>query len=142
MFGNPSWFARRKYGGWGVMPRTWQGWAYVAVAALPFVVFQALPFWSPSVRTAVTVFWVGLVFFDVFDIMARMPRDERDRLHEALAERNALWAAVFVLAGGYVWRAAVAGPGAPLAVDPLVIAAVVAGLVAKAVSNVYLDRRD
>jgi len=27
MIGNPEWFQRRKYGGWGIFPKTWQGWA-------------------------------------------------------------------------------------------------------------------
>lgn len=29
MFAKTEWFQKRKYGGWGLTPRTWQGWAYV-----------------------------------------------------------------------------------------------------------------
>jgi hypothetical protein len=39
MFGDPSWF-RPKEWGWGLVPITWQGWAYtflwVALIVLPF----------------------------------------------------------------------------------------------------------
>lgn len=29
MLGNPKWFKRRKYSGWGLTPATWQGWVYL-----------------------------------------------------------------------------------------------------------------
>jgi hypothetical protein len=32
MIGNPEWFTYRIFG-WGVAPKTWQGWVYVAVVA-------------------------------------------------------------------------------------------------------------
>ncbi len=31
MLGNPKWFKRRKYTGWGLTPATWQGWAYMGI---------------------------------------------------------------------------------------------------------------
>lgn len=32
MIAQKEWFGRRKYTGWGVTPKTWQGWVYIAVA--------------------------------------------------------------------------------------------------------------
>jgi len=44
MFGKPDWF-RPKAFGWGLVPITWQGWAYSAawlgVVGLPFIVLAA-----------------------------------------------------------------------------------------------------
>lgn len=38
MIARADWFRRRKYGGWGVSPRTWQGWAYIVAILLPFII--------------------------------------------------------------------------------------------------------
>ena len=44
MIGKPSWFQRRKYGGWGLFPRVWQGWAYLVVAVGLFLLAPAAAF--------------------------------------------------------------------------------------------------
>jgi len=54
MIGKPEWFKRRKYGGWGIFPKTWQGWVYIAAIIIPFMVFNALPFWSEKTKMIVT----------------------------------------------------------------------------------------
>ncbi len=43
MLGKPEWFERRKYSGWGLTPKTWQGWAYIALMALPVLVMPVIP---------------------------------------------------------------------------------------------------
>lgn len=142
MLGKPAWFRRRKYGGWGVFPSTWQGWIYVAIALLPLFVIQQLTFWPSATRLAISLAWLGLVLVDVFDIMARLPRDERERLHEAVAERNALWAVVIILVAGYLYRAAISAASGQAYLDPLTLAALGGGVLVKAATNIYLDRRD
>lgn len=142
MIGKPAWFARRKYGGWGLMPKTWQGWVYLAAVIIPFAVFNALPFWSTKTRIIVTICWAAFLLVDVTHIMIKMPKDERDRLHEAIAERNALWAMILVLVLAVGYQAAKSAVTKTMQVDYFIIAAVFVALIVKGISNIYLDRKD
>jgi uncharacterized membrane protein len=84
-----------------------------------------------------------LLIADTVAIMFRMKKDERDMLHEAIAERNALWAIVSVLAAGIAYQAAQSAlTDGTAAVDPVIIIAIVAGLAVKALTNYRLDKKD
>ncbi|MFA5077696.1 MAG: hypothetical protein WC488_04685 [Candidatus Micrarchaeia archaeon] len=142
MIGKPEWFERRKYGGWGVVPKTREGWWYLVIMFVPFLIFQAIPFWSLEVRICLTAAWLAVVAFDTLDIMASMKNDERETMHEAIAERNAAWMMVAVLAIGLLYE----GIGSSLAqapyVDPFLAIALFAGLGAKAYTNWKLEREN
>jgi predicted Co/Zn/Cd cation transporter (cation efflux family) len=154
MLGKPQWFKRRKYGGWGFCPASWQGWIYLAVLLASFTLIQLLPMPGGLTRTAAMLAWAAVFSIDAIHIMVKMPRDERERIHEAVAERNALWAMVTALAAAaaYQFAAAYAAgstgmvqlPGSAVlgGIDPFIIAALFVGLAAKAATNVYLDSRD
>jgi hypothetical protein len=142
MIGKPEWFKRRKYGGWGIVPKTWQGWVYIIAIILPFAIFNALPYWNAKTRIIVTVLWALFLIIDVIHIMAKMPRDERDRLHEAIAERNALWAIIMVLVIGIGYQVARSTITGVMQIDYFIIAAVFAGVIVKGISNVYLDKKN
>ena len=141
MIGKPEWFARRKYGGWGLFPKTWQGWLYIIIAATPFFVFQFVG-WGNKARMTATIVWGIVITVDFFDIMIRLKKDERENIHEAIAERNALWAIIIVLVIGVAYQAAVSAAKQKIEVDPFIIAAVVVGVAVKAITNIYLDRKD
>jgi hypothetical protein len=98
MIGKPEWFERRKYGGWGVRPKTWQGYLYLVIIFIPFIIFQALPYWDAETRTVVTIGWLVFLLLDVTHIMMSLKRDERELKIEALSERNAAWVMVLILA--------------------------------------------
>jgi len=141
MIGKSHWFKRRKYSGWGVVPATWQGWVYTAVMISPLVflsfvqVNEAVP--------AILIIWVIVFAIDMADIMIRLPQDERERQHEATAERNALWVILAILATGIAFETAqTAVKGKDILVDPVIIIAILAGLIAKAATNWYLDRHN
>jgi hypothetical protein len=144
MFGKPEWFTRRKYLGWGIMPKTWQGWAYIAVFLAPVVVEKYVLHLSASAEQTFLLVWIVIFLADVFDIMMHLKHDERDRIHEAFAERNALWAVMLSLVVGILYRASVAVfiPSVTQPVDPVIIVALFAGLAAKGATNIYLDRKD
>jgi hypothetical protein len=148
MLGKPHWFQRRKYGGWGLYPKTWQGWAYIGAAIAIFALIQVIPLGDPQapgtsqIRIIATFILAGILVLDTIHIMAKLPMDERDRIHEAIAERNALWAIIAVLAGGIGWQAATSAVNDINMVDPVIIVALILGLLAKAVTNLYLDRKD
>ena len=142
MIGKPEWFARRKYGGWGIMPKTWQGWVYIAIVLIPFAIFEALPFWSLKTRIIVMVVWALFLLIDVTHIMVTLPKDEREKKHEAIAERNALWVMMLVLVVAILYQMMRSALTKTLQVDYFIIAAVFAGLIAKGITNIYLDKRD
>ena len=143
MIAQPQWFARRKYLGWGLYPKTWQGWVYIAVMIALLVIMSFVPTVSAQTVQTVTLIWVGLCIVDIADVMVRMNKDEREKIHEAFAERNALWVmlAILVVAIGYQASQSIVKTGAPT-FDPFIIAAIFAGLIAKAITNIYLDRKD
>lgn len=141
MIGKPEWFRRRKYTGWGFSPVTWQGWAYVVVMIIPFMVLS----YSETVTKMEIVFlivWAFVFTLDFIHIALHLPKDERDRMHEAIAERNALWVIILVLVVGVGYQAASGAVKGIWEVDPVILVAIFAGLLAKMISNLYLDKKD
>lgn len=141
MIGNPEWFQRRKYGGWGISPRTWQGWVYMALIILPYAIFQALPFWATSTRIVVTIVWLAILGLDVTHLMVVLRRDEREAKIEAIAERNAAWFMVLILVAGVVYEILSSALRGDLQVDWFLVVALFGGAFVKTVSNIVLERR-
>lgn len=142
MIGRPHWFKRRKYGGWGFYPSCWQGWVYVAVLLASFGLVQLIPGTYGDLRLWVLVAWSVVFAADALHIFIAMPKDERETAHEAKAERNAMWAMVLVLCVGMAFEVASGMVRGVEEIDPVIIAALAAGLIAKAGTNVYLDSRE
>jgi UDP-N-acetylmuramyl pentapeptide phosphotransferase/UDP-N-acetylglucosamine-1-phosphate transferase len=141
MIGKKEWFTRRKYTGWGLTPSTWQGWVYTAVMVAPLVVMSFLQ--VNETVLAVIIVWFIIFAVDITDIMIHVPKDERDALHEAIAERNALWAMIAVLTAGVGYQAATTiAEGKDAWVDPVILVALAGALIAKAATNWYLDKHD
>ena len=140
MIGKPGWFTYR-FAGWGLQPRTWQGWVYVAGFAAAFVLISLLP--VPD-RAKTWCIWIlaGLALLDVLDLMIRMGahHDERERFHQLIIERNCSFAAIAALVGAGAFQAwqhrAAIGSGLPF--DPWII--VVLGVMAmtKLASTLYV----
>lgn len=142
MLGKPEWFRRRKYAGWGFFPKTFQGWIYLLVIIAGVFVIQVISGPNEEIKLIATFVWAGIFALDSIDIMIRMPRDEREKIHEAIAERNALWVMIIVLAVGIAYRAAQSALANHVYIDPVILIALFGGLLAKAVTNVYLDRKN
>lgn len=138
----PEWFGRRKYTGWGVTPKTWQGWVYIVLVIGPIILFQSLPFWTPKIRIVVTILWLAFLLIDILDVMLRMKLDEREKIHEAISERNALWAIMTVLVVAIVYDVVSGALSQELKIDWFLVVALFAGVIVKAISNVVLDRRN
>lgn len=138
MIGNPKWFTRRKYGGWGFSPAAWQGWVYLGALIVIFLLISQTPLVPDDYKTgAMLVF--GIVFsLDAIDIIINLQKDEREKVHEALAERNASWAMVAVIAAGIAYQMATGIVRGNPGFDPILIVVLFAGVVAKAATNWYL----
>lgn len=142
MLGKPQWFQRRKYLGWGIYPKTYQGWVYVIVMLALLALIQLIPWPGENTAWIIMMIWAVVFAVDIIDITIRLPRDERDRLHEAVAERNAMWVLIAVLIIGVAYRAAQSAAAGQTYIDPVIIIALFAGLAAKAITNIYLDKKD
>ncbi|HIH09068.1 MAG TPA: hypothetical protein HA254_00185 [Candidatus Diapherotrites archaeon] len=142
MLGKPDWFQSRKYTGWGLTPKTWQGWAYLAVMVVPVFAFNWLYRGPGEIRIAAIGIWALIFVLDTLDIMARLKKDERETMHEAIAERNAAWFMVLVLAIGIAYQAASSAVRGMFAVDPFIIAALFGAMIIKMATNICLERKN
>ena len=141
MIGKPEWFERRKYGGWGFHPKTWQGWVYTALIILPFAIFQSLPFWYMKIRFYITGAWLIFLLIDVTHIMVALKRDEREQKIEAISERNAAWFMMLVLALGLLYDIIQSVLNQTIILNWFLIIALLGGAMVKTISNVILERR-
>ncbi len=142
MIGRPRWFQRRKYSGWGLTPKTWEGWAYILIAIAFAVIIQYLPLGNPQTKSLITLGLVAVIILDVVHIMANLPMDEREKSHEAIAERNALYAILTALCVGIGWQTGIGIMNNNIQIDPVIIVALIVGVITKAITNLYLDRKN
>ena len=142
MIGKAEWFARRKYGGWGLHPKTWQGWAYVGVFFIVLLGFHLIPIWNTITRIVFTGFILILLLVDTIDIMSKLKLDERERIHEAIAERNALWGVIAILTAGVLYDIISSGLKQEIYVNPFVAIALLTALIIKSLTNMYFDKKN
>jgi len=143
MLGRPEWFTYR-LAGWGLAPRTWQGWVYILGFMGVWGVIRLLPL-AEGVRDALSFSVVGLLVMDVISMWARMGRhhDERERLHQLIIERNCSVAAVFAVIAAMVyqtWKGASA-VGEAMPFDPVLIGILGVMAVTKLVSTIWVKTR-
>jgi len=141
MIGKPEWFTRRKYGGWGYAPKTWQGWVYIFILIVPFVVLQSLPHWTDMQRMYLSFGWLAIVLVDAAHIMVNLKKDEREKQIEAISDRNAAWVMVLALVVGLLFQSYQSAMNESFAFDPFLFGALLAGAAAKTFSDVVLERR-
>ena len=141
MIARPEWFTRRKYGGWGVTPTTWQGYAYLAFVVGVLILIMAMPFWDDMQRMIITGVWVLFLAADIIPVMVTLNRDEREYRNEAIAERNASWFMSTVLVLGVLFQLMVSALNEEILVDWFLVVALFGGLIVKSVSNYMLDKK-
>lgn len=120
MFVPSSWFSIRKYGGWGLTPNCPQGWLYIIIAIVPLFLIKNTTF--------ITV-WSLVIFVDFITIFFKLKKDERETLHEAISDRNALWFMILVLVVGSLIQQTI---------DPIILAALLGGAFVKTITGIYL----
>ena len=140
MIANPKWFEIRKCG-WGIMPKAWQGWVYIMGMISPLLILLLVSSLSASVRTALSLIWILLLCINASDIMIHIKKDERERLHEALAERNAAWFISFALVCGILLQVQKSIAAGTFLIDPLLIIALIGGALTKLFTYLYLKNK-
>lgn len=104
MIGKPEWFKYRIFG-WGLAPKTWQGYLYVAMTVLIIVITSFIPMGS-GIKPLVMGIIFTILIGDVLHIMINLPKtsDERDNHHQLIIERNCSFAAIMAIAGIIVYQ--------------------------------------
>lgn len=141
MIAKPEWFKPRKYSGWGVTPRSWQGWAYTLAILVPLVIFLAIPDLDSQIRTTGTVLWMAFVVLDLLPVMIMAKKDEREFKNEAIAERNASWFMVMVLVMGILYELLISGLSHELSINWFMVLALFGGAIVKGISNYRMDKK-
>jgi hypothetical protein len=144
MLGRPEWFTYRM-GGWGIAPKTWQGWVYVGVFMALAVGLPSLPIPVP-LKNRIMGMLIGLFLADAIVIWVQLGKhhDERQRLHQLIIERNCSFAAVFALLavmGFRVYQNRDMTAAGAFPFDPLLLAVLGAMVLTKLVSTLYLRWR-
>jgi hypothetical protein len=140
MIGKPQWFKVRKYGGWGLTPATKEGWFYIGIFIVIVCVIQNLPI-SQEIKTAITSILAIVCVLDVVDIMFHLKKDEREVLHEAISERNASWAMIATIVIVYGYQSILGAINGNPTIDPVMLIPLFTGVVAKALTNLYLRNK-
>jgi hypothetical protein len=146
MIGKPEWFKYRVFG-WGLAPKTWQGWAYVAVfaAAIGFVTAAGI---NMQAKPWLFGILLGILMLDVIHIMVQLPKksDERDNYHQLIIERNCSFVAVGALLAvalyqAYQHRELIAAGFKGLPFDISIVIVLGAMVATKAISTFYVRMR-
>lgn len=97
MIGKPKWFTYRIFG-WGIRPRTWQGWVYVLIAIALVGLTMILPL-PQTMKMWLFGIVIGLFVLDVLHIMTLLHKvhDERQNLQQLIIERNCSFVAITTL---------------------------------------------
>jgi hypothetical protein len=97
MIGKAHWFKYRTFG-WGVAPKTWQGWLYVAIAAFLIALTFSIGM-ADSTKMWIFAIVITIFIVDIIVIMTNLPKvtDERENYHQLVIERNCSFAAIIAL---------------------------------------------
>lgn len=141
MIGRPEWFTYRLMG-WGIRPRTWQGWVYLGAFLALFALAAQLPAGSATRSWSLGVLTALLVLDAVF-IMSRMGahHDEREHSHQLIIERHCSFAAVAALVAAItyqVYQHRVPGVSGNLPCDPWLVGVLAVMAVTKIGSSLYV----
>jgi hypothetical protein len=138
----PEWFGQRKYSGWGLSIKTWQGAVYLAGMILLLIGLQLIPNLTNETRLIITGAWLAFILVDLIGVMWKLKKDERERIHEAIAERNAAWGITLILSIGILIELTYSAFQQRIYVDPFLIIALVVGTIIKSLTNYKLERED
>ncbi len=143
MIGKPHWFKHRIFG-WGLAPKTWQGWVYIIIAALLLAGTFALGKTTPMMMWLFAVI-ITVLIVDVLVIMTQLPKftDERENYHQLIIERNCSFAAIIALLAIVIYQTYkntgfLASQNGAIPFDQSLLIVLGAMLVVKIASTIYV----
>jgi len=129
MIGNPKWFNVRKYTGWGLTPNCWQGWVYILAFIIPIILVSNSNI-NLNYKNIFSITIVAVLLIDTLHLMSQIKKDEREKLHEAIADRNALWFLLFALIAWAFYKQNF---------DPILVGILLGATAIKALTKIYLQ---
>lgn len=138
----PEWFKKTKYRGWDADIKTWQGAVYVAAVIIVFLVLALNPFMDKLDKVVLIGIWALFFLIDLVDILWKLKKDEREKIHEAIADRNAAWVMMIVLSLGFFVELIYSVLQKSLYVDPFLLIALIAGIMVKIITEYKLEKED
>jgi hypothetical protein len=153
MITNPKWWTYRK-AGWGLAPKTWQAWVYIAIfLAIAFSVSGLAQIgvisWNAMMVIILTL--VVVIIADTFHTMSQLGKvhDERENYHQLIIERNVSYAAVTVVALLAVYQSILfainvssgAVPNSFLPFDWELVAILIVMTLTKYISSLYVENK-
>jgi hypothetical protein len=139
MIGKPEWFTYRIFG-WGLRPKTKEGWIYIITAILIVVGISILPI-SNLYKMIATFSIAGLLLIDTLHIMLLLPKlhDERENFHQLLIERNCSFSAIGAIVLIVIYQSLTnLDKAVPYDISLMVVLGVM--VLAKIVSTVYTKK--
>jgi len=141
MIGKAAWFRPRKYGGWGLMPATKEGWLYILGLIIISILISIIPGISVDIKNIILYGFVFLISLDILHIMTKLPMDEMEKQMEAIAERNAAWTMVALITAGFIYKTIIAAISGQADIDWFLLTPILGGALVKSLTNIYLERR-
>lgn len=138
----PEWFKKTKYRGWDADIKTWQGAVYVAAVIIVFLVLALNPFMDKMDKVVLIGIWALFFLIDLVDVLWKLKKDEREKIHEAIADRNAAWVMMIVLSLGFFMELIYSALQKSLYIDPFLLIALIAGIIVKIISEYKLEKDD
>lgn len=143
MIGKPNWFTYRIFG-WGIAPKTWQGWVYIAVfvALIGFLTATTI---NNALKLWIYIIIVGVLSLDVIHIMMNLPKvhDERQNYNQLIIERNCSFAAIIALISVALYQSYMNKDlisQGQMAIDVSIFIVLGAMLLAKIASWIYVEK--
>ncbi len=145
MIGKPEWFTYRLFG-WGIRPKTKEGWLYIAAFVALLLVVGFIPMGMAAHAWLLGII-VAVLLLDTLHIMVQLPKvsDERENYHQLVIERNCSFAAIaalIIVAAYEAWRNG-GVPSGPwnLPFDYGIAVVLIVMLVAKVASYAYVKAK-
>ncbi|OPY25779.1 MAG: hypothetical protein A4E27_00853 [Methanobacterium sp. PtaU1.Bin242] len=138
----PEWFKKTKYRGWDADIKTWQGAVYVAAVIIVFLFLALNPFMDKMDKVILIGIWALFFLIDLVDVLWKLKKDEREKIHEAFADRNAAWVMMIVLSLGFFMELIYSVLQKSLYIDPFLLIALIAGIIVKIISEYKLEKED
>ena len=137
MIGKSEWFTYRIFG-WGLRPKTKEGWFYV-IAILAIVGIMAVLPIPQNYKTIASGIVIGLALLDILHMMTGLDKhhDERERRHQLIIERNCSFAAIASLVLIAVYQSIKnTGQAIPFDISIMVVLGIMLGV--KNISTIYV----
>lgn len=132
-------YKKKKYGGWGLDPVTWQAYVYILVLVVVEILILTSQL-SKQLKFGLILSITAFSAVDLFIVYKKLKSDEREIQIQQIAEKNASFAMVTVLIIGIMYNVLKMIETQIFYIDPFIILALLAGLIVKGLIFYKLEK--